>query len=104
MTFLAEQFIQLSDDRKLSIQGDLQKTKQGLANPFACDELSAEDLIYNLFKIPHKSDASIGKLIMVTVVNQDRHIHSCLNLGAEKLWPFRERSATTSDDGENTRD
>ncbi|KAL3081470.1 hypothetical protein niasHS_011714 [Heterodera schachtii] len=61
-----EQFAPLKDDdRRLSLQSVILKTKDGLDNPFACDEQSPEELIYNLFKIPHKSDASIGKLIMV---------------------------------------
>lgn len=45
--------------------GRIQKTKEGLSNPFARNEQSAEELIYNLFKIPNKTDASIGKLLMV---------------------------------------
>uniref|UniRef100_A0A183CA45 glutaminase n=1 Tax=Globodera pallida TaxID=36090 RepID=A0A183CA45_GLOPA len=60
-----EQFAPLKDERRLSLQSAIQKTKEGLDNPFACDEQSPEELIYNLFKIPNKSDASIGKLIMV---------------------------------------
>uniref|UniRef100_A0A915EFE4 glutaminase n=1 Tax=Ditylenchus dipsaci TaxID=166011 RepID=A0A915EFE4_9BILA len=60
-----QQYSPLLEERKGSIQKALLKTKEGLANPFACDELSAEELIYNLFKIPNKSEASIGKLLMV---------------------------------------
>lgn len=56
----------LTDDQKLSIHDDLQKTKEELSNPFGCDKLPAEDLIYNLFKIPNKNNASIGKLLMVS--------------------------------------
>jgi hypothetical protein len=42
----------------------LEKTIEGLNNTMASDE-SPEDLIYNLFKIPNKEEASIGKLITV---------------------------------------
>lgn len=65
MKNLVAQYSPLLDDRRNSIHGAVLKTKEGLANPFASDELSAEELIYNLFKIPHKSEASIGKLLMV---------------------------------------
>ncbi|KAH7708982.1 Glutaminase [Aphelenchoides avenae] len=43
----------------------IQATAEGLWHTFACDEPSPEDLIFNLFKIPNKEEASIGKLIMV---------------------------------------
>uniref|UniRef100_A0A914EL67 glutaminase n=1 Tax=Acrobeloides nanus TaxID=290746 RepID=A0A914EL67_9BILA len=52
------------EKRKASVQGILEKTIEGLNNTMASDE-SPEDLIYNLFKIPNKEEASIGKLITV---------------------------------------
>jgi hypothetical protein len=61
-----DQYSPLSEDhRKLSLSSAIQKTKEGLGNMFADDEQSPEELIYNLFKVPNKSDAFIGKLIMV---------------------------------------
>uniref|UniRef100_A0A914MTS1 glutaminase n=1 Tax=Meloidogyne incognita TaxID=6306 RepID=A0A914MTS1_MELIC len=61
-----EQYSPLTEHhRKLSFTTALQKTKQGLGNLFADDEQSPEDLIHNLFRVPNKSDAYIGKLIIV---------------------------------------
>jgi hypothetical protein len=61
-----EQYSPILDQRrKISINGIIQQTAQGLSNTFACDEASPEDLIFNLFKIPNKDEASIGKLLMV---------------------------------------
>ena len=62
-----EQYSPLTEDhRKLSLTSAIQKTKEGLGNLFGEDEQSPEDLIYNLFKVPNKSDAFIGKLIMAS--------------------------------------
>uniref|UniRef100_A0A914BYA5 glutaminase n=1 Tax=Acrobeloides nanus TaxID=290746 RepID=A0A914BYA5_9BILA len=52
-------------NRKSSICNILQKTADGLANAFARDQKSPEDLIYELFKIPNKNEASVGKLLSV---------------------------------------
>uniref|UniRef100_A0A1I8BIG9 glutaminase n=1 Tax=Meloidogyne hapla TaxID=6305 RepID=A0A1I8BIG9_MELHA len=61
-----EQYSPLTEHhRKLSFTSALQKTKQGLGNLFADDEQSPEELIHNLFRVPNKSDAYIGKLIIV---------------------------------------
>lgn len=51
--------------RKDSLNNILLATKNGLSNAFAAQSQSPEDLIFNMFKIPNKNEASIGKLIMV---------------------------------------
>jgi hypothetical protein len=62
-----EQYSPLTEDnRRLSLSSAIEKTKEGLGNLFGVDEQSPEDLIYNLFKVPNKSDAFIGKLIMAS--------------------------------------
>lgn len=43
----------------------LQLTADGLSNAFARDQKTPEDLIFELFKIPNKNEASIGKLLTV---------------------------------------
>jgi len=43
----------------------LQLTADGLSNVFARDQKTPEDLIFELFKIPNKNEASIGKLLTV---------------------------------------
>ncbi|KAI6185135.1 No extended memory [Aphelenchoides fujianensis] len=65
---IIDQFAPLMEEsnrRKISIQKMLEGTAGGLANTFAFQEESPEQLIYQMFKIPNKSQASIGKLIMV---------------------------------------
>ncbi|KAI6221261.1 No extended memory [Aphelenchoides besseyi] len=62
-----DQYSPLMDEhrRKISLQGMVEATASGLSNTFALNEQSPEILIYNMFKIPNKPHASIGKLIMV---------------------------------------
>ncbi|KAH7725993.1 glutaminase liver isoform [Aphelenchoides avenae] len=61
-----QQYSPLMEQRhKQSAAEMVQQTAESLSNAFACDEPSPEDLIFNLFKIPNKEEASIGKLIMV---------------------------------------
>lgn len=63
---LVQQYSPLMEQRhKQSAAEMVQQTAESLSNAFACDEPSPEDLIFNLFKIPNKEEASIGKLIMV---------------------------------------
>jgi hypothetical protein len=63
-----EQYSPLTEDnRRLSLSSAIEKTKEGLGNLFGVDEQSPENLIYNLFKVPNKSDAFIGKLIMASL-------------------------------------
>uniref|UniRef100_A0AC34QCD3 Glutaminase n=1 Tax=Panagrolaimus sp. JU765 TaxID=591449 RepID=A0AC34QCD3_9BILA len=58
-----QQWSPLSDIRsKESIVHQIHKTAHGLSNAFVIDE-QPEDLIYNLFKLPNKEEASIGKLL-----------------------------------------
>uniref|UniRef100_A0AC34FVS2 Glutaminase n=1 Tax=Panagrolaimus sp. ES5 TaxID=591445 RepID=A0AC34FVS2_9BILA len=47
---------------KESIVQTISQTAETLSNAFICDQ-QPEDLIYNLFKIPNKEEASIGKLL-----------------------------------------
>lgn len=54
------------EKRKASVLPILEKTIESLNNTMASDE-SPEDLIFNLFKIPNKEEASIGKLITVNL-------------------------------------
>lgn len=63
---LVQQYSPIMEQRhKQSAAEMVQQTAESLSNAFACDEPSPEDLIFNLFKIPNKEEASIGKLIMV---------------------------------------
>lgn len=57
------------DERKDSLAGVVHATSMGLSNTFACNEKSPEDLIFSMFKIPNKNEASIGKLLMVSGLN-----------------------------------
>uniref|UniRef100_A0A7E4W387 glutaminase n=1 Tax=Panagrellus redivivus TaxID=6233 RepID=A0A7E4W387_PANRE len=58
-----QQWSPLSENRcKESIAQTIHQTAHGLSNAFAIDE-QPEDLIYNLFKLPNKDEASIGKLL-----------------------------------------
>ena len=60
-----QQWSPLGDIRsKDSIVSTIHKTAHGLSNAFAIEE-QPEDLIYNLFKLPNKDEASIGKLMTV---------------------------------------
>ncbi|KAI1726748.1 glutaminase domain-containing protein [Ditylenchus destructor] len=53
-------------NRKASICNILQQTADGLGSAFhRGGDKSPEDLIFELFKIPNKNEASIGKLLMV---------------------------------------
>uniref|UniRef100_A0AC34GTL5 Glutaminase n=1 Tax=Panagrolaimus sp. ES5 TaxID=591445 RepID=A0AC34GTL5_9BILA len=52
-------------NRKSSLRNILQLTADGLSNAFARDQKTPEDLIFDLFKIPNKNEASIGKLLSV---------------------------------------
>lgn len=76
-------------NRKSSICNILQKTADGLANAFARDQKSPEDLIYELFKIPNKNEASVGKLLSVSIFWSLQI--SITTLGSEKLWTSRQR-------------
>lgn len=51
-------------DRKTSLPDALQRTVEGLSNEFA-RERAPEELIYDLFKLPNKEEAAVGKLIAV---------------------------------------
>ena len=65
---LVQQWSPLGDIRsKESIVNTIHKTAHGLSNAFAIEE-QPEDLIYNLFKLPNKDEASIGKLMTVSSV------------------------------------
>lgn len=63
--FLVEQYREILS-RKTSIGNVLQRTADGLANAFARDQKPPEALIYELFKIPNKNEASVGKLLSVS--------------------------------------
>ncbi|KAH7700457.1 glutaminase kidney isoform [Aphelenchoides avenae] len=52
-------------NRNASMCHILQHTAESLSNAFVRDQKSPEDLIFELFKIPNKNEASIGKLLMV---------------------------------------
>ncbi|CAD5226897.1 unnamed protein product [Bursaphelenchus xylophilus] len=61
-----EQYSPIMDpNRKKSLAQLVDMTQISLSNAFECNEQSPEDLIYNMFKIPNKNEASIGKLLMV---------------------------------------
>ncbi|KAI6176120.1 No extended memory [Aphelenchoides bicaudatus] len=63
---IIDQFSPLLDEmRKTSLTDRIHHTTQGLNDSFANHTPSPEDLIFNMFKIPNKNEASIGKLIMV---------------------------------------
>lgn len=62
--FLVDTWSTVLEKRKISVQGILEKTIEGLQNSMASDE-SPEELIFNLFKLPNKEEASIGKLLTV---------------------------------------
>ncbi|CAD6195319.1 unnamed protein product [Caenorhabditis auriculariae] len=53
-------------EKKMSTK-TLSKSLRGLSNPYEREESSAssEDMVYNLFKIPGKEEASFGKLLTV---------------------------------------
>uniref|UniRef100_A0A7E4UNM0 glutaminase n=1 Tax=Panagrellus redivivus TaxID=6233 RepID=A0A7E4UNM0_PANRE len=59
-----EQYRQILN-RKGSLYNILQQTADGLSNAFTRDQKTPEDLIFDLFKIPNKNEASIGKLLSV---------------------------------------
>ena len=42
------------------------QTAEGLAETFDSFRTSPEDLVYDLFKLPQRDEASIGKLISVS--------------------------------------
>lgn len=52
-------------NRKRSVVQIMTKTAEGLSEAFEFRKASPEDLVFDLFKLPQKDDASIGKLISV---------------------------------------
>ncbi|KAI1726768.1 glutaminase domain-containing protein [Ditylenchus destructor] len=52
-------------NRKRSVVSIMSKTAEGLAHSFDRNKSSPEDLVYDLFKLPQRDEASIGKLISV---------------------------------------
>ena len=46
----------------------MSKTAEGLAHSFDRNKSSPEDLVYDLFKLPQRDEASIGKLISVSTL------------------------------------
>lgn len=62
---LVQQWSPLGEIRsKESIVQKINETAESLSNAFIIDQ-QPEDLIYNLFKLPNKEEASIGKLLSV---------------------------------------
>jgi hypothetical protein len=52
-------------ERKDSITAQLSATVKGLASSFESNQKTPEELIYELFKLPNKEVASIGRLLAV---------------------------------------
>uniref|UniRef100_A0A915DW06 glutaminase n=1 Tax=Ditylenchus dipsaci TaxID=166011 RepID=A0A915DW06_9BILA len=80
-------------DRKNSICNILQQTVDGLSNAFhRGDQKSPEDLIFELFKIPNKNEASIGKLLMVLKSYGLHKSDPRLRPMMEKIWEIEKQS------------
>ena len=52
-------------ERKKSIARIMSETAEHLNPSFDGTKESAEDVVYDLFKVPHKDEASIGRLLSV---------------------------------------
>ncbi|VDL80903.1 unnamed protein product [Nippostrongylus brasiliensis] len=53
-------------NRKTSVAQIMSKTVEGLNHAYEMRDSSPEDLIFDLFKMPNKEEASISKLIKVS--------------------------------------
>jgi hypothetical protein len=54
-------------DSVRNFQALLQHSQDGFSNCFHRSQKNPEDVIYELFKIPNKQEASIGKLLTVAL-------------------------------------
>lgn len=59
-------------NRKTSVAQIMSKTVEGLNHAYELRDSSPEDLIFDLFKMPNKDEASISKLIKVSLHKEDR--------------------------------
>ncbi|KAK5967843.1 hypothetical protein GCK32_020727, partial [Trichostrongylus colubriformis] len=55
-------------NRKTSVAQIMSKTVEGLNHAYELRDSSPEDLIFDLFKMPNKDEASISKLIKVSIL------------------------------------
>lgn len=94
-------------NRKASVAQILTKTAEGLRKSYEMSsERSPADLIFELFKLPNREEASISRLIKVIFEKLTFSTSWNIFKGSEILGPKilrseRKRPPTTSDGGEN---
>lgn len=88
-------------NRKASICDILQLTVDGLSNAFARDQKTPEDLIFDLFKIPNKNEASIGKLLTVLKSYGLQDNDPRLRPMMEKIWKIEQEKENVSNEAKD---
>ncbi|KAE9555747.1 hypothetical protein FO519_000961 [Halicephalobus sp. NKZ332] len=92
-----EQYRQILN-RKGSMYNILQQTADGLSNAFARDQKTPEDLIFDLFKIPNKNEASIGKLLTVLKSYGLQESDPRLKPMMDKIWKIEQMKEEVSNE------
>lgn len=77
----------------------LHETVNGLSNDFTRSDKTPEEIIYELFRIPNKEEAAMGKLIAVRFYWMFSEFSDFL--GLKKLWNSRQWSTSQQNDGTN---
>lgn len=84
-------------NRKRSVVQIMTKTAEGLSEAFEFRKASPEDLVFDLFKLPQKDDASIGKLISVLKSFGLREDDPRLRPTMEKIREYDEKNEDDND-------
>ena len=79
----------------------LQLTADGLSNAFARDQKTPEELIFELFKIPNKNEASIGKLLTVLKSYGLQESDPRLKPMMDKIWKIEQMKEEVSNEAKD---
>lgn len=84
-------------NRKTSVAQIMSKTVEGLNHAYELRDSSPEDLIFDLFKMPNKDEASISKLIKVWSLLIFKYKTCQLGIGHVYLKSVMQFSSVMSD-------